>query len=63
MYWTRFLQLWVRIRNPVNRLRWPGTVVILHVLGDDTTDVIDAEEEEVVECFLSKCPDEAFDVR
>ena len=46
----------------MNRLRWPGTVVVLHVLGDDTTDVIDAEEEEVVECFLSKGPDEAFDV-
>jgi len=24
--------------------------------------VIDAEEEEVVECFLSNCPDETFDM-
>lgn len=57
------LQFGVRIWDPVNRLRRPGPVVILNVPRDDVTDVIDAEEDEVIRSLAPQRPHEAFDMR
>lgn len=45
-------QLWVRVGNPVNRLRWPGCIVILNEFHGCPASVIDAEEDEVVQGLL-----------
>ena len=61
--WRRLLQLWIRIRDRVDRLRRPRAIVIANVIGYNTPDVIDAEEQEVIQRFLTKRPDETLDVR
>lgn len=43
-------------------LGWSRPIVVTNVLPNDTVDVADAEEDEVVQCFLSECPNETFDV-
>ena len=42
-------------------LRRACAVVVADVLSDDTADVADAEEDEVIQSFLAKRPHEAFD--
>ena len=48
--WLPHLRM--RVRNPVDRLRWPRAVVVPDVLADHTTDVIDAEEDELIQRLL-----------
>ncbi len=44
----------VGIRDPMNGLRRPRAIVVANVLGNDTPDVIDAEEDEVVQGLLAQ---------
>ena len=57
-----FPQFRIRIRDPMDRLRWTGPVVVADVPGDDGTDVVLAEEDEVIRRFLPQRPHEAFDL-
>jgi hypothetical protein len=59
----RLLQLGVRIRDSVDRLRRPGPVVIPDVLPDHAANVVDAEEYEVIQRLLPQRPHEALDIR
>ena len=45
----RLCQLWIRVRDPVNRLRWAGPIVILDESRHDFADVFNAKEDEVVQ--------------
>ena len=50
--WWRLSEFRVRIWDPMGRLRWTPATAVANVLGNDTADVIDAEEEEVVQSLL-----------
>ena len=52
----------VRVWDPMESLRWTPTIIVANVLGNDTADVIDAEEDEAVQGFLPQRPNEPLDV-
>ena len=60
--WRRLHLFRIRLWNPVDCPGWARPIVITNVLSNDTADVADAEEDEVVQGFLSQRPDEAFDL-
>lgn len=59
----RFSEFRVRVWYAMDGLRRPPTIVVANVLGSDTADVINVEEDEVVQRFLSQRPIEPLDVR
>lgn len=46
----------------MDRLRWTRPVVVADVLIDDTADVVDAQEDEMVERLLAQRSHESLDV-
>ena len=60
--WRRLHQFRIRLWNSVNGLGWARPIVVTNVLSNDTADMADAEDDEVVQRFLPQRPDEAFDV-
>jgi len=58
----RLPQFRIRIRNPVDRLRWARAVVVAHELRHDAADMVGRQEDEVVEGFFSKGANESLDV-
>ncbi len=48
----RLSEFRVRVWDPMDGLRWTPTNVIVNVLGGNTADVIDTEEDEVVQGVL-----------
>ena len=58
----RLLQFGIRVRDAVDRRRWAGAIVIANEFEDNTAGVIYAEEQEVVQCLLTKRSYQAFNV-
>jgi hypothetical protein len=59
----RLPELGVGIWDPMDGLRRPRAIVVANVLTHNATDVIHAEEDEVVQGFLAQRPVESLDVR
>ena len=47
--WRRLPQLGIRVRDSVNRLRRPCSIVVFDERGNDLSNVLDAKEDEVVQ--------------
>ena len=52
----------VRIWDPMDGLRRTPAIVVANVLGSDTADVIDAEEDEVIQHVFAKGPVKSLDL-
>ena len=61
--WRRHAQFRIRVRDSMDRLRGARPIVIANVLSNDTPDVIDGEEDEVIQGFLPQRSIEPLDVR
>ena len=50
--WRGLLQFRIRVWNSMDGLGWTRPIVVTNVLANNTADVADAEEDEVVRRFL-----------